>query len=37
VSLHELAAALALWSLPLERDLYFAPPRTISSYSDLTG
>ena len=35
VSLHELAAARGSLGLPLERDLYFAPTRTIAAYADL--
>ena len=35
VSLHELAAARGPLGLPLERDLYFAPTRTIAAYADL--
>jgi hypothetical protein len=35
VSLHELAAARGPLGLPLERDLYFAPTRTISEYAEL--
>jgi hypothetical protein len=35
VSLHELAVARGPLGLPLERDLYFAPTRTIAAYADL--
>jgi hypothetical protein len=35
VSLHELAAARGALGLPLERDLYFAPTRTIAAYAEL--
>jgi hypothetical protein len=35
VSLHELAAARGPLGLPLERDLYFAPTRTIAAYAEL--
>ena len=35
VSLHELAAARGPLGHPLERDLYFAPTRTIAAYADL--
>ena len=35
VSLHELASARGPLGLPLERDLYFAPMRTIAAYADL--
>jgi len=35
VSLHELAAARGPLGSPLERDLYFAPIRTISAYAEL--
>jgi len=34
VSLHELAAARGSLGLPLERDLYFAPTRTIAAYAE---
>jgi len=35
VSLHELAAARGPLGLSLERDLYFAPTRTIAGYAEL--
>jgi hypothetical protein len=35
VSLHELAAARGPLGLPLERDLHFAPTRTLSAYAEL--
>ena len=35
VSLHELAAARGPLGLPLERDLYFAPTRTVAAYAEL--
>jgi hypothetical protein len=35
VSPHELAAARGSLGLPLERDLYFAPTRTIAAYAQL--
>jgi hypothetical protein len=35
VSLHELAAVRGPLGLPLERDLYFAPTRTIAAYAEL--
>jgi hypothetical protein len=35
VSLHELAEVRGPLGLPLERDLYFAPTRTIAAYADL--
>jgi len=35
VSLHELAKARGPLGLPLERDLYFAPTRTIAAYAEL--
>jgi hypothetical protein len=35
VSLHELAAARGPLGLPLERDFYFAPTRTIATYAEL--
>ena len=35
VSLRELAAIRGPLGLPLERDLHFAPTRTISAYADL--
>jgi len=37
VSLHELAVARGPLGLPLERDLNFAPTRTISGYAELAG
>jgi hypothetical protein len=37
LSIHELAAARGSLGLPLERDLYFAPTRTISAYAELTA
>jgi hypothetical protein len=36
VSLHELAAVCGSLGLPLERDLYFAPTRTIAAYAELS-
>ena len=35
VSLHELAAARGPRGVPVERDLYFAPTRTIADYAEL--
>jgi hypothetical protein len=35
VSLHELAADRGPLGLPLERDLHFAPTRTLSAYAEL--
>jgi hypothetical protein len=35
VSLHELAAARGPLGLPLERDVVFAPTRTIAAYAEL--
>ena len=35
VSLHELAAVRGPLGLPLERDLHFAPTRTIAAYAEL--
>jgi hypothetical protein len=35
VSLHELAAARGPLGLPLERDYYLTPTRTISAYAEL--
>jgi hypothetical protein len=35
VSLHELAAARGPLGLPLERDLYFTPRRTIAAYAEV--
>jgi hypothetical protein len=36
VSLHELAAVRGPLGLPLERDLHFAPTRTIAAYAELS-